>query len=189
MRPTHEDLSDAAEKLSCLRFFPPGDGAKAEIMAVLERMVQDVDRLDWLIATMVDRVGVWYGPVEMRGVYCQKFTPADGVVEWCVETPNFRALDSEAAHTAPFELEKRRELEAPRTKQLSRITEADFTGTGVFTPGRYPLMDRHLALIRARAAEIKRLHLRWDPVKCAYPETKTSRELAEVTRQLKQGAA
>ena len=188
MRPTHQDNDDAAERLSCLRFFPPGDGAKAEVMAVLERMVDEQDRLDWLVDTMVNRVGTWYGPAEMRGVYCQKYTPADGIIEWCIETPNFRALDSEAAYTAPFELDKRKEIEASRNKQLTGDIEG-LAGTGAFKPGRYPLMDRHLQLIRDREREKTKLHLCWDPIKKCFPETAISRELAEVARKLKQGAA
>ena len=115
MKPTPEEIIAAVERLSCLRFFPAGEAAKTEIMRLLDRMVHTKARLDWLISAMVDQVGTWYGPVELRGVYCQRWNAMDGIGAWCVETPGFRALDSEAAYIENFQKEKVKELEAPRS--------------------------------------------------------------------------
>jgi hypothetical protein len=118
MKPTIQEITDAVERLSCLRFFPPGDGAKHEIMRLLLRMVSTVERLNWLVSVMVDQVGTWYGPSELRGVYSQRWTPADGIGGWCVETPGFRALDSEAAYIENFHQEKLKEIESDRNSQI-----------------------------------------------------------------------
>ena len=125
MKPTIQQITDAAARLTCLRFFPVGDAAKTEVMRLLDRMCQTKERLDWLVSAMVDQVGTWYGPVELRGVYCQKYTPADGITAWCIETPGFRALDAEATYLERFALERQKELEAPRQEQgLQRISAA-----------------------------------------------------------------
>lgn len=68
-----------------LRYFPSDAGARAGIMGVLARMVETVEGLQWLVRTMVDEVGEWQGPKELRGVYCTRFRPADGIEAWCAQ--------------------------------------------------------------------------------------------------------
>ena len=76
--------------------FPASPGAREEILHLLARMCDRADRLNWLVQTMVDQVGTWHGTVELRGVYCTRFRPADGIEAYCTGTPNFTALDCEA---------------------------------------------------------------------------------------------
>lgn len=95
MKPTKLDISRAVERMSLLRFFPGSEGAQAEIMRLLERLVSTKPQLDWLVTTMIDRVGEWKGPTELRGVLCSRFTPADGIEMDCRDTFGFRPVDFE----------------------------------------------------------------------------------------------
>lgn len=90
-------IAAAVEKLGALRYFPPAEGAHRAVMELLYRMVETPDQLDWLVVTMIDRVGEWKGTAELRGVYCTRFKPLDGVEGVCGETPGFTATELEMA--------------------------------------------------------------------------------------------
>lgn len=96
MRPTKQQILDALERLQILAYFPASDGAREELAHMLVAMVDRKDRLDWLVSAMISQVGTWYGPVELRGVYCTRFQPADGIEANCISTAGFTALDIEA---------------------------------------------------------------------------------------------
>ena len=83
--------------------FPTERGARKAIMGLLWRMVDTKEKLDWLTATMIDRVGTWHGPSELRGVYCTRFKPADGIEGICAISHGFTGADceAEAARQAP----------------------------------------------------------------------------------------
>lgn len=97
------EISCAVAELSILKFFPSDPAARTAIMRLLERMVPRgrVDCLEWLISTMVDRVGVWNGPVELRGVFCTRFKPADGVEATCTSTLGFTPEEMEMKAKVP----------------------------------------------------------------------------------------
>lgn len=71
-------IAIAVRRLSVLRYFPTDDVAQEEVMKLLHRMVSDIRQLDWLIGAMIDEVGEWRGPMELRGVFCSRFKPKDG---------------------------------------------------------------------------------------------------------------
>lgn len=77
------EIKQAVQSLGALRFFPSDEGARLEIMRLLERMVSTPEQLAWLVRTMVDEVGEWQGPKELRGVYCTRFAPGDGIDADC----------------------------------------------------------------------------------------------------------
>jgi hypothetical protein len=91
-------ISDTVTELAQLKYFPSDDGAREGIMRLLLRLVEfgRVDQLAWLVRVMVDRVGVWNGPVELRGVFCTRFKPADGIEGDCTQTPAFSPAAMEA---------------------------------------------------------------------------------------------
>jgi hypothetical protein len=107
------DLETAIEELAMLQYFPADDGARAAIMRLLARMVPHREALIWVVRTMVDRVGAWKGPMELRGVLCTRFRPADGVEAFST-IAGFRAEDSEAAY-----------LEEHTQRKVGWITEPD----------------------------------------------------------------
>lgn len=99
MKPTPEEIIEASRALAILQFYPVDPAAREQIMLLLSRLATTKERLDWLVETMIHRVGVWRGPVEMRGVYCSRFRPADGVDGNCRETPGFTPEEIEAENT------------------------------------------------------------------------------------------
>jgi hypothetical protein len=66
------------------------------------RMVEHgrTDQLAWLVRTMVDKIGVWNGPVELRGLFCTRFKPADGIKANCTATMGFTPSDLESRATS-----------------------------------------------------------------------------------------
>ncbi len=44
--------------------------------------VEPIDRLKWLMLQL-KKVSAWPGMSEVRGIYCLRFTPADGIVAEC----------------------------------------------------------------------------------------------------------
>jgi len=115
MRPTPQEFAYAAEELSILRFFPATTGAREAVMELLERMVATRDQLNWLVRTMIDEVGEWQGPRELRGVFCTRYRPADGIEAWCA-TGKFSAEAME--NRAALESAGYRSLPAPDFQQL-----------------------------------------------------------------------
>lgn len=78
-----EAMVHAVARLSVMKFFPSDPIARAEIMSILDRLVSTKHQLDWLVDTLINRVGEWPGPKEVRGVFCTKFPPADGIEADC----------------------------------------------------------------------------------------------------------
>jgi len=73
----------AVSELALLRYFPVEASAREALMRLLERMVATPEQLGWLTRTMIDQVGEWQGPKELRGVFCTRFSPADGIKADC----------------------------------------------------------------------------------------------------------
>lgn len=90
------DLEEAIEDLSMLPFFPSDPGAKSAVMRLLSQMCPHRTSLKWLVSTMLNQVGKWIGPMELRGLLCWKYRPADGVESSC-SVSGFTAADSESA--------------------------------------------------------------------------------------------
>jgi hypothetical protein len=86
--------------------FPTNPAAHAEIMRLLDRMVAKKEHLDWLVVTMIDRVGEWKGTAQLRGLLCTHFAPLDGVEMDCTIT-GFTPADSESQSLIEHEDRKR----------------------------------------------------------------------------------
>lgn len=96
-----QDVVDALNDFASLRY-PPSPEARESIAALLIRMVPSLEALIWLRRTMVDRVGEWKGPMELRAVLCTHFRPLDGI-EASSTIPGFRPEDGEARSLAAHE--------------------------------------------------------------------------------------
>ena len=112
MKPTSEQIKIAVGKLAALAMFPADPIARSAIMNALSRFVNTTQELNWLGRTMIDKVGVWHGTAELRGVFCSKFKPADGEESVCALTPGFTADDNE-----------NRYVESESDETAKRITE------------------------------------------------------------------
>jgi hypothetical protein len=91
---TKVDLTATNAKLKMLLNYPPDPEAQAAVMELLVRMVPHKAALSWLVNTLIDHIGRWPGPAEVRGLLCWKFTPADGVEGQCT-LPGFSLEDGE----------------------------------------------------------------------------------------------
>jgi hypothetical protein len=99
LKPTQKQIFAAVGRLGALAMFPSDPAAREGIMRAIERFVNTVEELKWLVETMMDKVGVWHGPTELRGVFCSHFKPADGGEDTrCVTTPGFTAYDQESRY-------------------------------------------------------------------------------------------
>lgn len=104
MEPSEKDkaIIEAISEMSCLRFFPSDAGARTAVAKLIDRMARTAAEVRWLTATMVDQVGEWQGPKELRGIFCQRFAPADGI-EAASTHPKFSPEANETRSIAAHE--------------------------------------------------------------------------------------
>lgn len=118
------DLEVALRKFGMLRFFPPDPATRTEIGILLAKIVPSREALDWLVDAMVNRVGEWKGPAELRAVLCWRYRPLDGI-EADSQIAGFKPSDGERLYEAAHvENSKPLEISAPPRKQLSAPVSA-----------------------------------------------------------------
>ena len=97
-----------AEWAALLRYFPQDEISKAAIMRFVDSLVNNAKELAWLRDSMINRVGEWSGSKELRGIFCSKFRPKDGI-----------EIDSTHADFSPVSGEARSaQLEPPKEQRL-----------------------------------------------------------------------
>src|ERR1043166_7736980 len=89
---------------SLIPFFPTESVAIEIIAGEIMKIVEDPEKLQWLTETACIKMPRWgseyqSGLGELRGLYCWRYRPVDGVEGWS-SLPGYRAGDSEAAHMA-----------------------------------------------------------------------------------------
>jgi len=110
---------EAIDRLDVLTFFGNLSGpAKAEVAKLLMNLVNwpeskrrydnSVDpprllpyvepevRLNRLVNVLINHVGTWPGPAEVRAIYCKMYPPADGIDGGSSITPGFTDDECEA---------------------------------------------------------------------------------------------
>jgi hypothetical protein len=117
MKPTAQQIEQVVADFGMLRFFPSGESERLAIMRLLRTMVGTSDELLWLRDAMMNHVGEWRGPAELRGVYC-----AYGVMTGAVLRPGgwkpadgIRAESSTPGYTQQDRNSKYIELESQQT--------------------------------------------------------------------------
>lgn len=82
-------------------FFPGTDAYAEKIRDEMARFVNDRRQLAWLVDNAVLAIPKWTGrfPQDLRGIYCTRYTPADGQEENCL-IPGFKPSDGEAKYVA-----------------------------------------------------------------------------------------
>lgn len=113
----NREISRAISRLTCLKFFPQEAQARAALMELLDRMVESPTQLEWLVMTLIDRVGTYDGPDQIRAVFCTRFRPKDGIEANLKEGhPLYKSeeqlLDEYRANTA---------ITAPDLKRLANV--------------------------------------------------------------------
>lgn len=104
--------------MAAIPFFPTDEYAQQAIMTEIGKFVDREDGLKWLFDAAMNTMRKWEGIPELRGLYCTRFKPADGV-EAISTLPGYSPVDCENAH-----IEQGRQyaqLDQPRTGQLRRI--------------------------------------------------------------------
>lgn len=96
-------LEDAVHDLALLKYFPSAENDRTAVARLLGRIVgeNNLVGLRWLVDTMLNRVGEWNGPVELRAVYCTRYRPADGVEADAKYSNGFTAGEMETRAKAP----------------------------------------------------------------------------------------
>lgn len=124
MKPTKNDIIQAVRRMHALAMFPNDQHAREEIMRIIERMVGTKEQLDWLVSSMIDRVGEWKGPREMRGIFCTRFKPLDGIESYA-SAAGFTPADSESLCLVAHSGYKRLEAAPERKQSLLPVSELD----------------------------------------------------------------
>lgn len=65
-------------KLTALKFFPTDPTGQKAVVEIAAKMATTNEQIDWVVAQMLVWYNEWPGPKEMRGVFCQRWKPADG---------------------------------------------------------------------------------------------------------------
>lgn len=76
-----DQLSRRVAGWAAMRYFPSRDEkyARLEIVKGVASMAGTYDRACWIVDQMLALTNDWPGLVEVRGVFCHRFQPADGV--------------------------------------------------------------------------------------------------------------
>ena len=73
------ELGEIASDLIQLKYYPSEDAGRLSIIKEIGRMVSHIDQARWLVRRMLSLYNEWPGPMEMRGCFCSRFRPADGI--------------------------------------------------------------------------------------------------------------
>jgi hypothetical protein len=112
----NEEIEMASDEMESIPFYPTTTGGKLAVMKVLRSMVSTKQQLNWLTFTMVNKAGRWKGCGELRGVFCSRFKPADGIEADCAETAGFTPGELEARTISDHE--DRKALSGARDQKL-----------------------------------------------------------------------
>lgn len=126
MRPSAQQFIEAVGKLGSIPKFPVDTYAREGILESLIGMASTVEQLNWLVTNMLNHSDQWHGVKELRGVFCSRFKPADGVEGTCLHTRGFTPGDCETAHLLEHprplsDTEAKRRLSEFGGKQLKKL--------------------------------------------------------------------
>jgi len=97
MKITKQHLEESTDQMQMLEFWRSDPAFIAAVQAYLARICPHVEALEWLTAALVNHVGKWPGPHEVRGLLCTRYDAADGVDAHC-SVPGFSPADFERKH-------------------------------------------------------------------------------------------
>ena len=96
MKPSYSDIDAVVTAASDLGIpnFPSTAEGKSLLMRFIWQMVSNEKQLHWLLDEAFPRMRRFSLP-ELRGIFCTRFRPADGIEDTAMETPGFMPADIE----------------------------------------------------------------------------------------------
>lgn len=91
-------ILEAVIELANIPFAPQEPAQQKALMRQIAAFANQPDAVRWCVHMAAVRWTRWLGPAELRGIYCSRFPPADGISGDCVETVGLTADDNEAAY-------------------------------------------------------------------------------------------
>jgi hypothetical protein len=93
-----EAIIHAVIALSNIPYAPQDPDQQDALMEAIASFADKPDGLAWAVNIAVAKWNRWLGPAELRGLYCSRFRPGDGIEADVMETPGHTAADNEAAY-------------------------------------------------------------------------------------------
>lgn len=97
MKITKQHLDEATDQMQMLEYWRSDAAFIASVQTYLAKICPNVEALEWLTAALVNHIGKWPGPHELRGLLCTKYDAADGIDAYC-SLPGFSPSDFERKH-------------------------------------------------------------------------------------------
>lgn len=72
-------IGTAVAEMALMKFFPGDEFTRASLMTMLDRMCESAESVQWLGRHMCSRYAEWPGGAVVRGVYCSRYKPMDGI--------------------------------------------------------------------------------------------------------------
>lgn len=113
-------VNTVAEWRALLQYFPTDEVSGLIVMRLLERMVSTPEQLAWLSRAMTTEVGKWSSEKDLRGVFCSRYRPADGVSADCASGP---FAPDHLATRSMMEAEEYKRIEAGDNPELKQLRE------------------------------------------------------------------
>ena len=114
---TTKVLRSALGKFILMKKFPFDSDAKSELGNILCGMCNNDEELEWISSRIPALFAEWPGIGEVRGIFCKRYHPADGIEAYSTCYPE-RIPTDPAPNT---------ELPDPRTKLISADLELQNT--------------------------------------------------------------
>jgi hypothetical protein len=107
MKPTRKEVSESVVMMSrVIPFFPGDEIAKEIVIASLCDFVGERLGLEWLTNTALRVMSKWTGIAGLRGLYCTRYAPCDGLPATASDIPGFTPSEAmDAAEMAYLERE------------------------------------------------------------------------------------
>ena len=93
-----EAILQAVIALANIPFAPQDPAQQGALMEAIAEFADRPDALAWAVKVAVAKWTKWIGPAELRGIYCSRFCPADGIEADVMATPGYTAADNEALY-------------------------------------------------------------------------------------------
>jgi len=103
-------ILEAVLELANIPFAPQDAAQQQALMRQIAAFADRPDGVHWMAQMAAAHWSKWLGPAELRGIYCNRYKPADGIEADCAETSGFTPADNEMAYYENKANEEQRKL-------------------------------------------------------------------------------